>query len=123
MKAIGNIKKWFGRDHNWVWVLLFAAIVLTPFAAAHAQLATSYDAGTILDNAVTYFQGNFGTGLASVGIIVISILLFVGTHRYETLLLAVVAIALFRRPRSDRKDPLIRWKTSASARGSRCFWR
>lgn len=95
MKTIGYIKEWFGRDQNWVWVLLFAAIVLTPFAAAHAQLATSYDAGTILDNAVTYFQGNFGTGLASVGIIVISILLFVGTHRYETLLLAVVAIALY----------------------------
>lgn len=33
--------------------------------------------------------------MASVGIIVISILLFVGTHRYETLLLAVVAIALY----------------------------
>ena len=95
MKAIDNIKEWCRRDRNWVWVLLFAAIVLTPFAAAHAQLANSYDAGTILDNAVTYFQGNFGTGLASVGIIVISILLFVGTHRYETLLLAVVAIALY----------------------------
>ena len=67
MKAIGYIKEWFGRDQNWVWVLLFAAIVLTPFAAAHAQLATSYDAGTILDNAVTYFQGNFGTGLGVSG--------------------------------------------------------
>ncbi|HEV2100378.1 MAG TPA: TrbC/VirB2 family protein [Stellaceae bacterium] len=95
MKIICNIKDWLGRGQNWVWVLLLAAMILTPFAAAHAQLATSYDAGTILDNAVTYFQGNFGTGLASVGIIVISILLFVGTHRYETLLLAVVAIALY----------------------------
>jgi type IV secretory pathway VirB2 component (pilin) len=95
MKALRKIKKWFRHDRNWVWVLLFAAILLTPFAAAHAQLVASYDAGTILDNAVTYFQGNFGTGLASVGIIVISILLFVGTHRYETLLLAVVAIALY----------------------------
>jgi type IV secretory pathway VirB2 component (pilin) len=95
MKAVSNIREWCGRDQNWVWVLLVLTLVLTPFAAAHAQLATSYDAGTILDNAVTYFQGNFGTGLASVGIIVISILLFVGTHRYETLLLAVVAIALY----------------------------
>ena len=73
MKAIGYIKEWFGRDQNWVWVLLFAAIVLTPFAAAHAQLATSYDAGTILDNAVTYFQGNFGTGLASVFLLSVSL--------------------------------------------------
>lgn len=95
MKAISNIKEWFGRDYNWVWTLLALALVLAPFAGAHAQLASGYDAGTILDNAVTYFQGNFGTGLASVGIIVISILLFVGTHRYETLLLAVVAIALY----------------------------
>ncbi len=95
MRVIHNTLAWFGRDQNWIAALLFAAILLAPLASAYAQTVGAYDAGTILDNAVTYFQGNFGTGLASVGIIVISILLFVGTHRYETLLLAVVAIALY----------------------------
>jgi type IV secretory pathway VirB2 component (pilin) len=95
MRVMHNTLEWFRRDQNWIVALLFLAILVAPLASAYAQTVGAYDAGTILDNAVTYFQGNFGTGLASVGIIVISILLFVGTHRYETLLLAVVAIALY----------------------------
>lgn len=78
----------------WYPILFWAVVLALLPVVAYAQAAGG-DAGTILQAAVTYFVGPFGIALASIGMIIIAILLFVGQHRYESLLLAVVAIALY----------------------------
>jgi type IV secretory pathway VirB2 component (pilin) len=73
---------------------IVAGMILAAPVLAYAQTAGG-DAGTILGAAVTYLLGPFGIALASIGMVIIAILLFVGQHRYESMLLAVVAIALY----------------------------
>ena len=64
-------------------------------AISHAQAVGGTDAGTVLTNAVTYLLGPFGIGVASILVIIIAILLAIGRHTYEGILLAVMAIALY----------------------------
>jgi type IV secretory pathway VirB2 component (pilin) len=76
-----------------------AAAVLAISAAApaisYAQTVGGTDAGTVVTNAVTYLLGPFGVGVASIIVIIIAILLAIGRHTYEGILLAVIAIALY----------------------------
>ena len=64
-------------------------------AVSYAQAVGGTDAGTVLTNAVTYLLGPFGIGVASILVIIIAILLAIGRHTYEGILLAVMAIALY----------------------------
>ena len=72
-----------------------AAISLASPAISYAQAVTGTDAGTVMTNAVTYLLGPFGIGVASIFVIIIAILLAIGRHTYEGILLAVLAIALY----------------------------
>jgi type IV secretory pathway VirB2 component (pilin) len=76
-----------------------AAAVLAISAAApaisYAQTVGGTDVGTAVTNAVTYLLGPFGVGVASIIVIIIAILLAIGRHTYEGILLAVIAIALY----------------------------
>jgi len=72
-----------------------ATISLASPAMSYAQTVTGGDAGTIMTNAVTYFLGPFGIGVASIFVLIIAILLAIGRHTYEGILLAVLAIALY----------------------------
>jgi type IV secretory pathway VirB2 component (pilin) len=64
-------------------------------AVSYAQAVGGTDAGTVMTNAVTYLLGPFGIGVASILVIIIAILLAIGRHTYEGILLAIIAIALY----------------------------
>jgi len=72
-----------------------AAVSLAAPAMSYAQAVTGGDAGTIMTNAVTYLLGPFGIGVASIFVIIIAILLAIGRHTYEGILLAIIAIAFY----------------------------
>jgi type IV secretory pathway VirB2 component (pilin) len=73
--------------------LIAVLMALMPHAA-FAQTAGG-DTGAILNSAENYMLTTVGVPLASLGFAVIAILLFVGQHRYEAILLAIFAVGVY----------------------------
>jgi type IV secretory pathway VirB2 component (pilin) len=79
--------------------LVTAAAVLAVTGAApgiaYAQTIGAIDPGTIVSNAVAFLEGPFGIGVGSIIVIILAILLAIGRHTYEGILLIIMAIALY----------------------------